>query len=364
MISEESLLAGTANGPWRIFSSAADEGIAITNAQSKHISKDKCSSQKPTKVRKSVLYLSLSNKKIHSAKFDITDDGINTPEESIFAEHITGEGLIELNLTGEVDPIVWGTRADGHLIGLTFDVDQAVSGFHDHIIGGVFGSGIAVVESIAAVPSASGKTETLYLIVKRTVGGNTTRYVEFLEEPFRLSSTVLQEDAFFVDSGVTYSGAPATVIGGGLHLVGETVRILADGGIIGDQVVDGSGQITLSIAASKVHFGLAYDMKLNFLRPNVTFKSGSTIGHLMSIKDLILQIFETGELSYGPRDGTLIAIETRKVSDPMDKPPPLLSEDRRVQYDGDKELSPIVEVVSDKPTPATIKGIAFDTVTS
>jgi len=51
-------------------------------------------------------------------------------------------------------------------------------------------------------------------------------------------------DAYFVDCGITYTGAPATVISGLSFLEGETVNILADGSVAPQRVVT-SGAITL-----------------------------------------------------------------------------------------------------------------------
>jgi len=65
------------------------------------------------------------------------------------------------------------------------------------------------------------------------------------------------EDAFFVDCGLTYNGAAATVIYGLTHLEGKTVSILADGNVHPQRVVT-DGAITLDRAASVVHVGLTY----------------------------------------------------------------------------------------------------------
>ena len=59
----------------------------------------------------------------------------------------------------------------------------------------------------------------VYFIVRRTVGGQTRRYVERLHT--RVFATIA--DAWFLDCALQYSGAPATVISGLWHLAGEPV---------------------------------------------------------------------------------------------------------------------------------------------
>ena len=71
-------------------------------------------------------------------------------------------------------------KTDGTLIGLTYRREEEVVAWHKHIIGGSFGSGQAVVESIATLPTDTGEDE-LFMIVKRTINSVTKRYVEKLK---------------------------------------------------------------------------------------------------------------------------------------------------------------------------------------
>ena len=60
------------------------------------------------------------------------------------------------------------------------------------------------------------------MVVKRTINSVTRRFVEYLSlSDFGSDVT----DAFFVDSGLTSSGASASTISGLDHLVGQTVSI-------------------------------------------------------------------------------------------------------------------------------------------
>ena len=89
--------------------------------------------------------------------------------------------------------------------------EQQVYGWHQHTTDGAF-------ESVAVV--SEGSEEVLYAVVRRTVNGRAVRYVE------RLQTRVLvdQADAFFVDSGLQYSGAPVTTLSGLWHLEARPCR--------------------------------------------------------------------------------------------------------------------------------------------
>ena len=77
------------------------------------------------------------------------------------------------------------------------------------------------------MPHANEDQGQLWMIVGRRIGGATKRSVEVLEPGWLRANAA--SDAFFVDSGLSYSGVAATTMTGLGHLEGETVSILADG---------------------------------------------------------------------------------------------------------------------------------------
>ncbi|MDQ4678173.1 hypothetical protein, partial [Stenotrophomonas maltophilia group sp. RNC7] len=127
---------------------------------------------------------------------------------------------------------------------MTYVPEQQVQGWHRHTT-----AASGKFESVCCVTEED--EDAVYTIVKRTINGQSVRYVE------RLHSRRVEalEDAFFVDAGLSYSGAPATTFGGLDHLEGEEVNILADGAVMSRQVVTG-GEVTLQQPASTVHVGL------------------------------------------------------------------------------------------------------------
>jgi hypothetical protein len=104
--------------------------------------------------------------------------------------------------------------------------------------------------------------------------------------------TTTTEDCFYVDSGLSYNGAPATSFSGLDHLEGEDVIVLADGYVVEGHTVS-SGSITLATAASKVHVGLPYVPAIELLDIDVTSPTDTLKGKEVSVSKVIIEVEKT-----------------------------------------------------------------------
>ena len=192
---------------------------------------------------------------VHDLRFDQEVEGLAGRDLTVWATHLTAQfGLGDLDYQQNPDSIVWGVRDDGTLLGITYLRDQEVVGWHRHLTAGAF-------EHVCVVPEPS--EDALYVIVRRTIGGATKRYIERLERR-AITTQTYALDAFFVDSGLTYAGAAVTTISGLAHLEGREVMAVANGTPVGPLTVSG-GAITLPAAATIVHVGLPYVCDLETL---------------------------------------------------------------------------------------------------
>ena len=171
------------------------------------------------------MFVQRASRKVRELVYNFDSDSYQAPDLTVLAEHITDSGITEMAFQQEPDNIVWCVLTDGRFVGMTYRREENVVGWHEHIIGGSFGSGNAVVESVAVIPGDLNE-DNVYLVVKRTINGATARYIETFSN-FDFGTDV--QDAFFVDSGLTYSGSAATTISGLNHLEGQSVSILANG---------------------------------------------------------------------------------------------------------------------------------------
>ncbi len=179
--------------------------------------------------------------------YDYSVDGFVGTDKSILARHLLdGYSITSWAYAQVPDSTFWMVRSDGALLSLTYFREQDIGAWALHTTEGAF-------ERVAAVEGDD--RHEVYAVVRRTINGQTRRYVERLA-----SRTIITiGDAAFTDCHLVYTGAAATIIGGLSHLAGCTVGILADGNVLDDQIVSAGGTVTLARAASHVVVGLRYD---------------------------------------------------------------------------------------------------------
>ena len=156
-----------------------------------------------------MLFLQRAKRKLRELQFNFDVDGYVASDLSIINEHITEGGLTELAHQQEPGGILWAVRADGQLVCMTYKREEQVIGWSRQILGGAFGTGSAVVESVASIPGDLDEDQ-VWVAVKRTVNGATKRYVEFMRD-FEFGTDVT--DAIFVDSSLTFTGVTSTLAG-------------------------------------------------------------------------------------------------------------------------------------------------------
>ena len=344
------LLIGTASGE-HILSSAAQSQMAVTptNVLIRRASDRGSSQVVPAERAASVaMFIQRGGRKLRELSYDFGQDAFTTPPASLISEHITGTGVVAMGLQEEPDGGLWVVREDGLLASLTYDKEQQVRGWSRHQIAG------GVVESLAIVSSPDGRTDDVYLLVKRTIGGNVVRYIEVVRAGFR-SVMDGANGGFFVDSGLTYNGTPATTFTGFSHMEGQTVQICADGAYRGTALVSG-GSITIAApAASLVHVGLGYESRLTPLPVEAAAQGGTAQGVMKKTGDAFVRLHESrgGEIGV---EGRYARIQQRAPQDPVDTALPLYSGLHRI--DGpvplwwDREAG--VTIRQTEPLPMTV----------
>lgn len=310
IISLDSLILLTSGAEW-IVSEGQDKVLTPATVGTRTQSFNGSSWVRPVVVNSTALFVQEKGARIRDLQYEFTNDKYTGNDLSVFAEHLfEGFEIEEMAYAQEPYSIVWCVRSDGTLLGLTYQREQQVWGWHQHTTDGEF-------ESVAAI-SEDGR-DALYVCVKRTIDGNTVRYVERLEPRY----TDAAENAFFVDSGLTYNGAAATVISGLDHLEGEAVVALADGNVVTGLTVS-SGSITLPQAASIVHVGLQYTPAIELLDIDVASNDDTLKGVSVSVSKVKIAFEKSRGGWVGPKldmggTGEFYEIKPRFVDDSYDE---------------------------------------------
>ncbi len=209
----------------------------------------------------------------------------------------------------------------------------------------------ALVESIATIPGTS--EDEVWLIVNRTINGATKRYVEYLKS-FDFGSDV--EDAFFVDSGLTYSGTSASSLSGLSHLEAENISINGNGATHSKKAVS-SGAVTLDRSVTKAHAGLPFDSTMQTMRIEAGATDGSAQGKIKRIDEVNLRLYRSVNALVGNSLTNLDRIPFRSGADEMDEPIPLFTGDKEIDMPAGYDQDGYIFVRQDLPLPMTVIGI-------
>lgn len=191
------LVAFTSGGEWAI-NGNADGVITPTSINAKQHTYNGSGSRPPLLVNGNAIYLQARGSIIRDLGFDYQVDGYRGNDLTIFASHLF-KGYTVSDWTYQQTPnsIIWAARSDGTLLGLTYVKEHQVFGWHRHDFAG------GVVENVCSIPE--GEEDSLYLVIKRTIDGRTTRYIEKMNT--REITDI--EDAIFMDSALTFDGRNA-----------------------------------------------------------------------------------------------------------------------------------------------------------
>ena len=350
MTATRTLIVGTAGGEFTVSGGGADVAITPTNILIKKQSNHGAANVDAISAGNATLFLQRAKRKIRELAYNFDVDGYLAPDMTILAEHITEGGITQMAYQQEPNQIVWMTRSDGQLIGLTYQREQQVTAWHRQIFGGVFGSGNAVCESVAVIPTDDTEYQ-VYVIVKRTINSITRRYVEYLNN---FDFTETDNTTFnFLDSQLDYSGSATTTITGLEHLEGQVVSILADGSTHPDKTVS-SGAITLDRSSTKVKVGLSYTSLLQTMRLDAGAANGTSQGKTKRIYEITLRLFETVGVEVGPDLNNLERIPFRTSADPMNEGIPPFTGDKEVEFRGNYDTDGFIFVRQTQPLPLTI----------
>lgn len=350
------LLLATSGGLWSVQASSNVEPLQPDNAGARRSNDRGGSNVLPQAVGSSAVYVSQTQRRLFRAVFELENETFQSEDLSVFADHLIVQGIKQMAWSGDPANRLWIVTNDGRLLGVTIEALQETLAWHRHTPGG----SDVQVESVAVIPAPVGavttgareneRHEQLWVVVNRTINGTTFRSLEILEDDFLDDDTIA--DGFFVDSGISYDGAPATVFAGLGHLEGETVEILADGAAVGGKVVSG-GQVTLDSAASRVHIGLPYTSRLRLLRLEAGDETGTSQGKLKRVDHITLRFYRSqgGEVGNEERGFDPIEYPDAEL---LGDPSGLVTGDVTVTVDTGWDTTGQLEVRTAEPKPMTL----------
>ena len=281
MVPLSELIVLTSGTEFRI--SSSDNGVITPlNFNARAQSYDGSAPVTPEVLANRVFFVQQTNKEIRDFAYSWEADSYSSSAISLLSRHFfESSPVIDMGWQRWPDSILWCLCADGTMLGCSYLKEQEVVGWHKHSTQGKY-------ESICCI--AGTEQTDVFVVVCR----NGARYVELLSPKMEGDA----EDSFYLDSGLSYEGVPASQLAGLGHLEGMTVGILADGNVEPDQKVSG-GTITLQHAASKVHVGLRYSSEFQTLDLEYPGSEGKYQGKAKKISEMKVRLIDSRGGEYG-----------------------------------------------------------------
>jgi hypothetical protein len=300
----------------------------------------------PVLINSNLLYGAARGGHMQEMSYSRDANGYISGDLSLRAIHLFDDyELVDMAYAKAPLPIVWAVSSSGKLLGLTYVPEQQVGAWHQHDTDGTF-------ESCAVV--AEGREDVLYVIVRRLINGVQRRYIErFASRKFTTLST-----AFFVDCGMTYTGAPAATISGLSWLEGKTVSILADGAVHPQRVV-ASGQITLDNPASVVTIGLPITADAQTLPLAAQIDTGYAQGRVKNVNKVWIRVVSSSGIFAGPDVDHLVQFKQR-TTEPYGTPPTLRTDEIEIDVKPDWTNDAAIVVRQSDPLPITITSMTME----
>jgi len=227
------LIVFTAGRDFRVTSGRIDEPITPLNIEAFPLTAHGTADVEPVEAFNSVLFAQRDGATLRQFGYAIEQDGYTAKDQTIRAPHIGHSGPADVD--GGFSQIAYAqspmnqalvVRGDGVMPGFTFLPEQEVFAWMRHARAPTNGGTTtafapSAIESAAVIPY--NKIDQPWVIVRRTIGGVTKRYVEILEQPLGDDDPI--EDAFYLDSGLTLDNT-GTLIGYGTLTPGVGANVV------------------------------------------------------------------------------------------------------------------------------------------
>lgn len=232
------LLMGVASDEISVRSSSFGEVLTDANINLKSGSSQGVAPIEPVRIDDDVLFVQRAKKRVFKLAYDAGRDShiaidMLTLNESI----IDGSKIRKLVVIRQPETRVFAILENGKGLVLTYDNAEDVKAWSRFDTDGT-------MKDLVVLPSDD--EDRLYIVVQRSNGVFLERLSEFE-----------QVSRYPYDSHKRYS-SPGGTLTGLQHLAGETVKVWADGAVLGDYVVSGSGTVNLGVFYANIVAGLPY----------------------------------------------------------------------------------------------------------
>lgn len=196
------------------------------------------------------IFISKDGARVVEIAYDLQSDANKVVELSLPSEHLGAAGFEEIVWQSAPLRFAWLRTGDGRLVAMVYDPSEDVLGWAQCPVAG------GKVEALAVATDPTGNTDTLTMVTRRVINGETVRMIEEQAQNWG----VVSGSADLADA--IHLFASKVVTGAGLsnfsvpHLVGQTVNVWTDAGEFGPITVPADGAVTIPAAVNRAVIGL------------------------------------------------------------------------------------------------------------
>lgn len=226
----KSLVIGTAGELWTVDAGDGEKALTPTTIRARLRMRYGTAQIEPQVTGESLLWIQNSKKTVREFAYRYELDAFSAPDMTLLAQHITKSGIRYTAFQNNPEPILWSITEDGELIGLTYNREQNIIGWHRHITGlrddrystfntmnGEF-TGVDKFKALAVVYGDKGTDEIWFIVDRRGYKSierfNPELYAQILGHPF--DQTNVDDLAGYMDChihGVLTNNSPGSSTG-------------------------------------------------------------------------------------------------------------------------------------------------------
>ena len=177
MTASDVLLIGTAGSEVAVQEITPNQVLGPENVKYEIQSAEGSRELEPVLVEDSVLFTRIGGRRIMELRFDIQSDSWVPRDMNVLYPEVTQSGIVEIAYQKEPDNIIWTVLANGRLIGMTYDREQNVYGWHRHPIAGTNSK----VKSVQVATSPDADVDDVWMVVERSIANPGTSEFVLLE---------------------------------------------------------------------------------------------------------------------------------------------------------------------------------------
>jgi hypothetical protein len=285
-----SVMVGTSGGEWTVGSDQGNEAITPSNICAKQQKAVGSADHMAVQVGNTVLFLQFHRRKIVKLAYNWESDGYIAPDLSVLSSTITHPHIDEIVFQKEPLNILWAVRSDGTLIGMTYNEEHEVIGWHRHP------SDHGLVKALGVIPGEN--EDQVWACWEREItdpyGTFTRRNIEYLSEFFDGDDCL---DACFLDSAIEIeTDTPITSVAAPdlWPMAGNKASALIDGTTVTTVNIASTGAIiSMDSVATKIVIGHPYTATLQPMRPEINTQAGTSQGRKKVLGNVVVRFYKT-----------------------------------------------------------------------